>query len=288
MALLDTMGMIANGLQFTSSSLSLMSDFKNILLTAPGISASLTNPTIGGLLTNMVGFPTGVTPYGKSPNLSVITNDQIDMKAQITDHYTEENFAIQDHIAFEPVKFTIVGEVGELTYSPSPLEKYVQAVFDRLGALDIIQPKMCVKAYQYLSAYSRLQSAISSTMKVVNDLAGMAGIDGWGLNKQQEAFKFFTGLYSQRTLLRVDTPWKSFDNMLIESLSFVQEEETKHKTKITIGFKQLRTISTLTNTGPLTGKIASQAKDLAKKGPAPGQAKDISAAKQIFNAIGAK
>jgi uncharacterized Fe-S center protein len=46
----------------------------------------------------------------------VITLDSIELSSDITDHYIEDNTAINDHIALKPEIIRVEGLVGELKY----------------------------------------------------------------------------------------------------------------------------------------------------------------------------
>ena len=197
-------------------------------------------------------------------------NEHVQLAAQITDHYTEKNVASQDHIAFEPTRITLTGIVAELMYSKSALEEYVQQVLDRLSPLGILTPEQSLSAQQHLSEVSRLKSAATSAIGQLSSLAGMFS-GKFGKTNQQKAYITLTEMYNNRSLLTVETPWKTFENMAIESLSFEQDESTKEMTTVTATFKELRFFSVIEKWGKLAGRIAAQKADTADKGPSKGK-----------------
>lgn len=197
-------------------------------------------------------------------------NEQVQMAAQITDHWLETNVAVQDHIAFEPIKINLVGIIAELIYTKSALEAYLQQVLDRLTPLGVLTPEAAQSAQKYLSEASRLKSAVTSAIGQLGDLAGMFS-DGYGKNNQQKAYIALTDMYKNRAILTVETPWKTFDSMAIVSLSFEQDESTKEMTTVTASFKEMRFVMIKTMAGKLAGRIKAQKADTANKGNSKGK-----------------
>jgi hypothetical protein len=60
------------------------------------------------------------------------------------------------------------------------------------------------------------------------------------MDRQAYIFAKFTYLWNQKILCFVDTPWGTFQNMAIQTISVNQDEETKHITNVTITFKQMQ------------------------------------------------
>jgi hypothetical protein len=62
-------------------------------------------------------------------------NESVQLQSDITDHYTESNSFLNDHIVRKPIILTLSGFVGELVYrSPAGVEGAVQEVNNRLEA----------------------------------------------------------------------------------------------------------------------------------------------------------
>ena len=55
------------------------------------------------------------------------------LNAEITDHYTEDNRAVQDHIAIHPTRITLKGYVGEIVYTqPGQDQSFLQTAVQKL------------------------------------------------------------------------------------------------------------------------------------------------------------
>lgn len=211
--------------------------------------------------------------------------ESVKLQAQITSHFTEDNFSIQDHIAFEPLTITLVGIVAELVMTRDALETFVQQALDRLSATNLLSPGFSTSAQQYLSEYSRLKSAATSAAKGFNSLYNaLIGTGPFGLGdvrtNQQRAYDALTQLFSSRSLLHCETPWRTFGprdaldtqnpHMVIESLEFFQDADTKDLSRVTVTLKEFRAISTTTGIGALQGRAVGQNASAAEKGKAQG------------------
>ncbi len=200
------------------------------------------------------------------------------LQADITDHFLETNDPVQDHIAIRPIKITLKGYVGEL------VQKAPQGL---VGALASIQNRLTtVPAYlgRYTpSALSTIQKSITQAQNTVNTInQGLARVQNIiGLfpgatpqkSKQQKAFAQLQSLYLTRQVFTLDTPYGPFDSMVIETLTFVQPEDTKYWSDITVTLKQLRFVDTQSvqaTSGAFGGRGAQQRQDLTSQGKTKG------------------
>jgi hypothetical protein len=247
MSLLSTISAGTNGLAAGSSALGLISSTTALL--------GMSKKNVKGINNFLFSIPKG---------------EELTLSATITDHYVETNYAAQDHIAIDPIRIRLTGEIGELVYSQSEIESYINEVLDRLGPLGVLSPAGAATTKEYLSQYNRLKGALSSAVNRYNQTkASIFG--GEYLNKQQLAYgelmKFFSARSTVQTidtngktesqLLTVETPWVTLDNMAIENVVFSQDETTKDFTTIEVTLKQIRFISILAGTGTLSGRAMS-------------------------------
>ena len=261
----------------------------SILNTISGVSNSI---NVGGSALNLI--PATKALVSKKDGLKrgiegflfdIVMTDQVNNYAQITDHFLEDNSFVQDHIAIAPIKITITGRVAELVRTKVEALAFLSASIDRLGNLDLFSPTLGLKARQAIAAYSQLDSALESAKKTFTSLKDYFN-EKDTLNKQQEAFKTFSGWFENRALLSVETPWKTFTNMAIESWTADQDEVTNMETLFTLNFKEMRFINTTTNTGKLYNKLtkSQQAKPL-NKGRQGGKGQDKSILYNIFEPL---
>jgi hypothetical protein len=231
---------------------------------AIGSAALSTIPLTKALFTSKQ-LPKGIAGFV----FDIPETENVTLNAQITDHYSEENLAIQDHVAFDPIKITLVGRVGELVYYRYKYLDYIETVLNRLGPLGVLKPTQSIAVQRQLALAQRAMSAYESASKVYGDLKQLFSNEP-ALNMQQKFYKAMADLFENRALITVETPWKTFDNMIIESISADQDNSTATESTFSITFKQLRIVGTKTNVGKLTGRIAEQAADEMKKGKQQG------------------
>lgn len=188
-----------------------------------------------------------------------------DIQSDITDHYVEDNYAIQDMIALKPEEYTVTGFIGELNdIIPSlPGDISPKFIADKLTAVGAFVPGVSsTVSAEYAKAQGNYQAArkigraaVSAWSTAKNLLTGgtdQATIGATGLiegsgvqNRQQTAYQQFYGYWRARTLFSVQTPWALFQNMAIKSMRAVQNPETNKVTDFTITFKMIRRAKSL-------------------------------------------
>jgi hypothetical protein len=231
-------------------------------------SAALSTLGLTKALVTSKALPKGINGFV----FDIPETDNVTLSANISDHFTEENYAIQDHVAFEAPRINLVGRVGELvfysSYKYAPFD-YASTLLDRLTPLGIVTPEMALKQRKNIADAQRAASAMESALKTYKTLTNLFSKEP-ALNQQQTAFKQLVGLYENRAVVSVETPWKTYENMIIESISVDQDNTTQYESSFTLGFKQLRIVQTKTGTGLLTGRIKEQAAEVVKSGTQKG------------------
>lgn len=190
------------------------------------------------------------------------------LESDITDHYIEDNTAIQDQIAIRPEIITTHGYIGELNDIAPFFLQNLQSLANKLTIVSGYFPQFSVTA---LNAYNEAVfasdtalSAANSAISTIESLAGVfTGSNGQsvigsngisvslGQNKQQAAYQQFYAYWRNRTLFTVQSPWAVFQNMAIKSLRAIQDAETNVITDFEVQFKMIRVASTTTATPTL-------------------------------------
>lgn len=187
--------------------------------------------------------------------------NSVSLQSDITDHYVEDNTAIQDQIALMPEIVSTEGFIGELNDVVPKALKTFKSVADKLTALTAYTPQLTSAAQlAYAEAFFIYQTqkavrdaAVSAWSTISGANGGQAVIGPAGLvpasgtqNKQQTMFQQFYGYWRNRTLFTVQTPWAVFQNMAIKEVLPVQSAETRQITSFKVTFKMIRTASTQT------------------------------------------
>ncbi len=218
--------------------------------------------------------------------------ESLSLHADITDHFTETNSAIQDHVARGPVHMTLRGFVAELVYQvPSGI----------LGAINSIQNRLTTVP-AYLGKYTpgstaTIQGALTKTISTISQInqamarvknvVGLFGNAAPGQTKQEQAFAKLASLWETNQMMLVETPFGIFGNMVIEDLTFVQEDATRGWSDITVKLKGMRFAAVQTATIDFkSGRAVQQAQATADKGSTKGTPVNRSVLRSLFPNVG--
>lgn len=219
----------------------------------------------------------------------------IELSSDITDHYVENNSAINDQIALKPEIVTSQGFIGELNDVVPEELKPLKVAAQKLTVISAYTPALSVSALlaynTALQAYNlakNISESAVSTWSTINGSGGVTEITGSesaaefvnnikpAQNKQQVAFQEFYGYWKNRTLFTVQTPWAVFKNMAIQSMRVVQDPDTKVISTFDITFKIMRFAETIvdvsTRDSDLDGRAFNQSRpnvNLGSETPSP-------------------
>lgn len=171
--------------------------------------------------------------------------ESITLSSDITDHYTENNSFINDHIVRKPITLNLTGFIGELVFRPpAGIQGAIQAILNRLETVDAYTggktPGAVQKAEEVLGQAQSAVSAINQTLDTVQNVVGFFEGEGVKLTAQEEAYDALFALWQSAELLTVQTPWFFYTNMAILNITFTQSGESESITDIAINLKEMR------------------------------------------------
>ena len=214
----------------------------------------------------------------------VVNDDTVTYNAQITDNWIESNSAIQDHIALQPVTITMRGLCGELVYDAKQAEldyeselaqaktrnsqytiiwkygdfKGIEDVDGKLVAIGRIAPplsnitEMAQNNWELLNIQNQKASKIVDAFKNRNNKTmaqQMNNYNGLSTNARQSRLKQVGDEFKKAILGRksftVNTPFGTFENMYLQTVTLHQGEED-YIGDIDITLKQIRFAQTQT------------------------------------------
>ncbi len=208
--------------------------------------------------------------------------NSVTCESDITDHYVEQNYAVQDQIALRPEIVSTSGFIGELNDVVPAALQFLQAIPQTLTAIGAYAPGLsstaqlaynkAVLAYQFannaastaISAWSSISGGTGSGTEIGNGSGVFEAGANIIQNKQQQMFNAFYGYWFNRNLFNVQTPWAIFTNMAIKSLKPIQDADTRMITNFEVTFKKIRVATTQTTSASLTsttqqdGRAAAQ------------------------------
>lgn len=180
----------------------------------------------------------------------------VKFSSEITDHYTDINTPVQDHIALKPVTITLTGLVGDYFYSVNKIEDFVSLIPQ---TLTLIEAFMVKQAPIILQIKAKLEQIFKKNQKTVVkqkekqkilvgqvEKSNFSAIDLFTLfqdlyklkSAQTRAFFYFQALWRARVLFSVETTWQRFDNMVIVNLE-PKRDNNADITDFTVTFKQI-------------------------------------------------
>lgn len=196
--------------------------------------------------------PTGTNPTSGINGFvfSFLGEEEITLESDITDHYVEDNYAIQDHIAQKAIKYIAKGYIGELVnIFPNSLLSILTTV-QTLNAVPGLSPVFSAQASQVYNEISSEGNQIINVIGQSQNLYNLLSNFSTTANAQQNAFNTFVNFWQNRTNCTIETPWGVLYSMYVEKATPVQGESTQIISEFNITFKQIRLVTTLTT--PLT------------------------------------
>lgn len=223
-----------------------------------------TSINVGEAVVNILGA-TGIAGF----KFHIPQTEEVKMESDITDHYTDINTPVQDHIALKPVTITLTGLVGDYFYSINKIEDYVALITPTLTLVSefMNQENPIVKQLKSKWDNSKLvtswNSFINNTPQELNidyndprystQLLGtnkfnFNALDVFSLfqqlyklkSAQTRAFLFFEALWKSRLPFSVETTWKRYDNMVVQSVQ-PKRDNNADITEFSITVKQINT-----------------------------------------------
>lgn len=175
---------------------------------------------------------------------------RISLESNSTDHFAEDNSALQDHIALKPIIIETGGFVSELKYSQEDPKNEIQELAERLTRINAFIPPLTNAAR---SARDTIKQAKTESLGLnILESSTNSAIDIYKAYKdinspnteQARAFNFFKALRDARQLVAIDTPWGFYNNLEIRSLTAVQNADTNSVTDFNLTLKEFRTART--------------------------------------------
>lgn len=208
---------------------------------------------------------TGITANNKCFVFDIKKEYKFNLSSDITDHYVEENIAIQDHVGLKPIILEVSGCIGEINLmetkidrrktssqninSPQDIFNATDSYINRMGSLSSFAPNI---VNQGLDMYNSAKFAYALANKVADidkeDNSTKYGYDYTErydektiqATKQFNWINWFRTQWWNRRAFSIVTPYGVLKNMYIMELSAAQPDNTRYVTNLNIKFKQIR------------------------------------------------
>lgn len=201
----------------------------------------------------------------------IIQHEEVNIESDITDHFVEENYSAQDHIAQKPVMFTLKGLVGEVINNPNVTGVSILENVQSLGDIDGLAPELSSQASQVFSKINSVISSINSYINQANNIINIFYDKSSVDTKQGEAFEYFSNLWNSRILCTIQTPYGTLKDMAILRMSSAQRDESNMISDFSIMFKQIRTTASSSSSKTYSGRFAEAISEIVNKGRVVGK-----------------
>lgn len=246
----------------------------------------------GSAVVNVLGA-TGIAGF----KFHVPETELVKFESDITDHFTDTNSAIQDHIALKPITITSTGLVGDYFYSVNQIEDFLALIVPTITLVKEFIPQIRAITQKEKTVYktpeSRAYKQEDGNYKIDTgaDTARYSfnGMDLFALfqslyklkSAQTRAFLFFEAMRKARATFSVETTWKRYDNMAIQSLS-AKRDNNADITEFSITFKQLEFTETkVESLEEYKNRMEQQKSKVINKGTEKGEEIDINTWNEI-------
>lgn len=228
------------------------------------------------------------------------SGENVTLTSDITDHWTENNSFVNDHIVNKPIRITLKGFVGELTFKPATgLSGVLRTVATRLsqlsGFLGNYSPGFVQKLGSIVTQTDRALASIDEKISTAENVVSFLTSPSFGppshTTKQSKAFVKLESLWSNKTIVTVQTPWRYYPSMVIETVSFDQDEQFSERSDISVTLKEFRSVelkSTSFNGALFSQPNAVQSSADSDNGPIKGLESGNTAAKDFLNTLTGK
>ncbi len=202
--------------------------------------ANLIGSVVNGFIVSPNGAPPGVSGFV----FHIIDDEEFIVDSDTTDHFVEQNYAIQDHVALKPIRFTLKGFEGELINiigaGTNPIINTILA----LAPLTDIVPVFNVQDGQVYSDIAESNAQSASVISNLQSLFSLISDLGTVQTNQQAACNFFLNMRNNRQLVTIQTPYGLLTNYIIESFRALQPGDSRFMSRFTVTFKQIQVVST--------------------------------------------
>lgn len=220
----------------------------------------------------------------------ILEREQVEMELDVTDHYIDTNRPVQDHIAWKPVKVTMVGRCGKYFNDISTNIGHSVAYYQTMGIINAYLPKNTdftiirkikseVSRMTGNGVFNRIANSLTSNIygillnaiKQLNfDLIESFNEQVKIEDEQTNTFMYLEGLWQSGLPVKIKTSWREYDNMIIANVKPLRENSADIS-EFTVSFKRLNTTNQIiTDTKIAKERTAQQKSEPVNNGSTKG------------------
>lgn len=233
--------------------------------------ANLTSSVVNQAIIRPLGNPNLIGISGLV--LDIIDDEEIMIDSDITDHYVEQNYAIQDHIALKPIRFSLHGYAAELVNVPTP--NVLNSIFTAIAGLVTLAglaPQFNTQDSQFYGSLNNVAQLESNVVGQTLTAFALFGFKSTLVTRQQTVYQFLYNMWQTRQLCTVETPFAIFENMAIESIRALQSGASNAISDFTVTLKQILTVNSITATNNANSTVTQNTGSSSNASPVFGGA----------------
>lgn len=209
----------------------------------------------------------------------IIDDEAVNLKANITNHYTEDNNPVQDDVVLQPTVFTLRGKVGEFVDRMSAKENFMDKATRQISTCLSYIPTITQTASLVSGAIKNPTAAfgsLSNTLKTGSNLFDLYNSINLPVDKQSSAYLYFESLMRAKQFITVQTPWRKYPKMMITSITARQSGASKDYSNFAITVQEMRVIKTVVAKKANAGSSKAQKSESKNLGFKEGLSKAVS------------
>ena len=161
-----------------------------------------------------------------------ITQQSLSLKSDAPIYYLEDGSYVQNHIILRPKSIRIMGDVGDVWINPDAFKKAQASITSAIGKVTSYLPDQAQALQQKAAALvNDVTDKIRQIDSYINDGAQILDFLGMKADPKpasiQESFiDYMSMLYDTKQWFSVDMPYKTYDDVYIESLMITRSNQS--------------------------------------------------------------
>lgn len=171
----------------------------------------------------------------------IVEEHSLSIQNQITDNFLENNTAVQDHIAHNPITVSLNGLSGEIIFEQpnwilnQTAQGYNNVPTDKLQILPALIPQVDNVTQIAKNTIQYVESSYKRYEKIIKRFTNQSV----KTTRLKQIYRDLKGLSDSNIALFVVTPYATFENMYIQSITLRQGNEN-YITDVGVTLKQVQ------------------------------------------------
>lgn len=160
----------------------------------------------------------------------VIVNEKKEISSEAPDITLEDGRTVQDTVFIKPLIITLEGNVAQVTIKDSEADSVFQTAEKITGIIDTFSPGLTTSQSTLIN---ELEASTANTLSAINSAVaqGKSLLEYFGVSSskdpQEQFLDYIEKLIYSKMLIKVETAYRVYDNMVINSIETNRTAESK-------------------------------------------------------------